>query len=148
MEETVKEYTNGEVTIVWKPNLCIHSTICWTGLPQVFKPDEKPWIKPDNASTQKIVGQVRKCPSGALSYYMNNNVEAAAPQKETSGQVTENPVIEVMKNGPLMVEGSFLLKDANGKEIYKTGSTALCRCGASASKPFCDGSHIRIGFRG
>lgn len=70
-----KKYTNGEVTIVWKPALCQHSTICWkqaTGLPDVFNPMISPWIKPENSTTDKIIEQVKKCPSGALSFYMND----------------------------------------------------------------------------
>lgn len=64
-------YTNGEVTIIWKPDLCIHSTRCWKGLGVVFKPGQRPWIKPEGASTEAIIGQVQKCPSGALSHSMN-----------------------------------------------------------------------------
>lgn len=67
----VKEYSNGEVTIVWKPELCIHSTKCWKGLPTVFKPKEKPWLTPDGATSEQIISQVAKCPSGALSTYLN-----------------------------------------------------------------------------
>lgn len=67
-----KEYSNGEVTIVWKPELCIHSAICAKGLPKVFQPREKPWIKQEAATSQEIMDQVNKCPSGALSYYLNN----------------------------------------------------------------------------
>jgi uncharacterized Fe-S cluster protein YjdI len=69
--ETIKEYTNGEVTIVWKPELCIHSGNCARGLSNVFKPREKPWINPEAATTDEIVAQVHKCPSGALSTYLN-----------------------------------------------------------------------------
>ena len=69
-----KKYTNGQVTIVWKPNTCTHSTRCWKGLIEVFNPKEKPWIKMDGASTERIIEQVTKCPSGALSYYMNDPV--------------------------------------------------------------------------
>lgn len=68
--ETFK-YTNNEVTVAWKPKVCIHSTICWKGLMEVFNPREKPWIKMDGSTTEKIIEQVRKCPSGALSYYLN-----------------------------------------------------------------------------
>lgn len=64
-------YTNGEVTIVWKAGLCTHSRKCWTGLGEVFKPGQRPWIEPDGASTQRIIDQVKQCPSGALSYRMN-----------------------------------------------------------------------------
>lgn len=69
-----KKYSNGEVTIVWKPDLCAHSAICWKGedgLMEVFNPREKPWIKPEGASTERIIEQVKKCPSGALSYFLN-----------------------------------------------------------------------------
>lgn len=69
--ETTKEYTNNEVTIVWKPQLCTHSANCARGLPKVFQPKEKPWIKPEAASTQNLIDQVLKCPSGALTTYLN-----------------------------------------------------------------------------
>ena len=60
-------YSNGEVTIVWKKHLCIHSTRCWKGLPAVFKPGKRPWIEPQGATTAEIIAQVSQCPSGALS---------------------------------------------------------------------------------
>lgn len=63
----VREYSNGEVTIVWKPDLCIHSGICVKMLPKVYNPTERPWIKPHNATTEEIIEQVAACPSGALS---------------------------------------------------------------------------------
>jgi uncharacterized Fe-S cluster protein YjdI len=63
-------YSNGEVTIIWKSGSCIHSRKCWQGLGEVFRPGERPWIKPEGASTQRIIAQVRQCPSGALSYRM------------------------------------------------------------------------------
>lgn len=63
-----KEYTNGEVTIIWQPAKCIHSGICARTLPAVYKPKEKPWINPQNASTEEIIAQVKQCPSGALTY--------------------------------------------------------------------------------
>lgn len=61
------EFTNGEVTVVWKKELCTHSTRCWKGLGSVFKPGERPWIVPTGASSEAIVAQVGQCPSGALS---------------------------------------------------------------------------------
>jgi uncharacterized Fe-S cluster protein YjdI len=64
-------YTNGEVTIVWQPKLCQHSANCVRGLPSVFNSREKPWIKPDGATTEQIIEQVKKCPSGALSFFLN-----------------------------------------------------------------------------
>lgn len=62
-----KEYSNGQVTIVWQPKLCIHSGVCVKTLPKVYNTKERPWIKPENATTQEIIDQVTKCPSGALS---------------------------------------------------------------------------------
>jgi uncharacterized Fe-S cluster protein YjdI len=62
-----KEYPNGEVTIVWQPKKCIHSGVCVKSLPKVYNTKERPWIKPENATTQELIGQVAKCPSGALS---------------------------------------------------------------------------------
>ena len=70
-KEIVKEYSNGELTVVWKANKCIHSGICVKSLPNVYHPKEKPWIKPELASTQELKAQINKGPSGALSFYMN-----------------------------------------------------------------------------
>lgn len=70
-KEIVKKYSNGELTVVWKPNLCIHSGVCVRTLPKVYNPKEKPWIKPENATTEELKAQINKCPSGALSFFMN-----------------------------------------------------------------------------
>ena len=70
-----KKYTNGEITIVWQSGKCIHSKKCWSeqeGLRSVFNPAEKPWIKPDGAPTEQIIAHINNCPSGALSYFKNN----------------------------------------------------------------------------
>lgn len=78
MKDITKHYSNGEVTIVWKPSICFHSTICWkaaTGLPEVFHPQHLPWITPEFADTETIIAQVKKCPSGALSFVMNADLE-------------------------------------------------------------------------
>lgn len=66
-----KEYTNGEMTIIWQPDICIHSGICVQTLPQVYKPKERPWIQIENATTDELIAQIKKCPSGALSYRLN-----------------------------------------------------------------------------
>ncbi|MEP1488684.1 MAG: (4Fe-4S)-binding protein [Algibacter sp.] len=67
----IKEYSNDEVTVMWEPEKCMHSALCAKGLSAVFQPREKPWIKIDAAETDMIIGQVKKCPSRALSYYKN-----------------------------------------------------------------------------
>jgi uncharacterized Fe-S cluster protein YjdI len=65
------EYSNGEITVVWQPEVCIHSGNCVKNLAAVFKPPEKPWIKIENASSAEITSAIDKCPSGALSYRKN-----------------------------------------------------------------------------
>ena len=68
MKEITKHYTKGDVTVVWKPDLCQHSTHCWKELREVFDPKQSPWINMDGAPPDRIIEQVTKCPSGALSF--------------------------------------------------------------------------------
>jgi uncharacterized Fe-S cluster protein YjdI len=135
-----KEYSNGEVTIVWKADSCIHSGICVRGLPKVFQPKNKPWIKIDAASTEGLVKQVKACPSGALSFYMNT-------EKEPTAEVLETKV-EVIENGPLLVYGTLHVTYTDGSKEIKNKTTAFCRCGLSGNKPFCDGTHVKEEFKG
>lgn len=152
MEKTHK-YSNKDITVVWKPDTCIHSTLCWKGLIEVFNPRERPWIKMDKADTEKIIAQVSKCPSGALSYYWNE--EARAESGDSHGAVMKkipgsDPVvkIEVTANGPYLVNTECLIIHSDGREETKHARVALCRCGGSGTKPFCDGSHKKRGFLG
>ncbi|HEV7781903.1 MAG TPA: (4Fe-4S)-binding protein [Chitinophagaceae bacterium] len=145
-KDTLK-YTNDEVTIVWKPKTWIHSTICWKGLTEVFNPKERPWIKMGGASTERIIEQVRQCPSGALSYYLNAEAPVMSPDKVVA-ESAHIMKIEVSANGPYLIKTECLIVHSDGKEETKTGTVALCRCGASANKPYCDGTHRKIGFEG
>ena len=143
-KEITKTYSNGEITIVWKPSACIHSTLCWkkeTGLPEVFNPKIKPWIKPEESSSVKISEHVKKCPSGALSYYYNKEIESVQ-------ELHTETKIEAVVNGPLLVYGNVIIKDIKGNELKRNNVTALCRCGKSENKPYCDGSHIKHNFEG
>jgi uncharacterized Fe-S cluster protein YjdI len=139
-KEIIKEYSNGELTIVWKPAKCIHAAECVKALPEVYNPNEKPWIKAENGTTEALKAQINKCPSGALSYFMNG--------EENQETATLETVVEVLENGPLLVFGTLKVKDKNGKEETKNKTTAFCRCGASNNKPYCDGSHVKIDFKG
>ena len=69
------EYSNGELTIIWQPDLCQHSGICVKTLPQVYNPKERPWVKIENATTDELIAQINKCPSGSLSYRLNKKEE-------------------------------------------------------------------------
>lgn len=68
MKEITKSYVKEELSVIWKPHLCIHSAVCFRGLPKVFDPRVRPWVNPDGAETDEIIRQVKACPSGALSY--------------------------------------------------------------------------------
>ncbi len=142
-----KTYTNGEVTVTWEPAKCIHSEKCFKGLPEVFRPNEKPWIHMDASDTDKIVNQVKICPSGALDYFFND--APIVPNEDVEEKPkTELPLLEVVANGPLMVYGDIQLNFQETKQKRKGKVTAFCRCGASKNKPYCDGSHKKTGFKG
>ncbi len=139
------KYSNKDITIIWKPDVCIHSKLCWRGLREVFDPAKKPWILPDAADTATIMAQIDKCPSGALSYIKNVPEEiTVAP---AMADVPAN-IIECLPNGPLLVKGEIIVKKPDGTEEAKSGVVALCRCGGSKNKPYCDGGHRTNGFVG
>lgn len=71
-KEVTIHYKNNDLTVAWQPHKCTHSKKCWKGLGDVFKPMEKPWVKMDGASSEKIMQQIDCCPSGALSYQKND----------------------------------------------------------------------------
>ncbi|MGB5983015.1 MAG: (4Fe-4S)-binding protein [Nonlabens sp.] len=135
-EKETKEYTNGEVTILWKAHKCIHSGECTKRLPNVYDPDKRPWIQPEGTSSDAIRKQVAHCPSGALTLKKEEASDKVEPIITTR--------VDVMVGGPLVVAGDFKLKKADGTITEETKATALCRCGASSSKPYCDGSHADI----
>ena len=135
-----KEYTNGEVTIIWQPDKCIHSGICVRGLPNVFRPKVRPWLRIDGASTEELVNQVKQCPSGALSFYMNDVEDETAESLNTK--------VEVLENGPLLIYGTLKVTNKDGSTKLKNKTTAFCRCGASENKPYCDGTHVKNNFKG
>lgn len=150
IERTIR-YTGREVTILWKPHLCIHSKKCWQDLPAVFSPGERPWIHPDGAEGQRIIDQVRQCPSGALSIATAESAAAASTATGADGYLSgtlPGTTVEVTANGPLIVTGTIEVKHADGRVERKEERCALCRCGASANKPYCDGSHRKSGFQG
>jgi predicted GNAT family acetyltransferase/uncharacterized Fe-S cluster protein YjdI len=68
----MREYSNGEITIIWQPKKCTHSGICFKTLPEVYHPKEKPWVRPENATTDELIAQIECCPSGALTWHRND----------------------------------------------------------------------------
>ena len=136
-----KEYTHDGVTVIWQPDLCIHSGVCFRSLPSVFKPRERPWIQPAGAATNVLIETVKQCPSGALS--MKESVVKPAPEPPHPDHWHE---VVVLTNGPLRIRHACQVQLPNGEIIEKPAGVSLCRCGGSAKKPFCDGSHKTNGF--
>ena len=139
-KEIVKEYSNDDITVIWKPDSCIHSKKCWKELIQVFDPRNRPWIHMDGATTDRIKKQVEACPSGALSYV--SKVEGSQESMNTEIKV------EALENGPLLIYGTLNITNSDGAEEKKNKTTAFCRCGASQNKPYCDGAHVKVNFQG
>jgi len=142
-KQMVKHYTNGEITIVWKSELCTHVAYCFTELPEVFDPSERPWINAKGASTQRMIEQVNRCPTGALTFFYNDESKNVKPE-DVSDKSTVR--VEVMENGPMVIKGKSILVDKNGKEKQYDGMLALCRCSKSKTPPLCDGSHFTNKF--
>ncbi|MBL8048442.1 MAG: (4Fe-4S)-binding protein [Chthonomonas sp.] len=65
--EIRRDYSYGDVTVHWDASKCIHCGHCAQTLPAVFKPRERPWIRPENASREEVIATVLACPSGAIS---------------------------------------------------------------------------------
>ena len=151
MDPKNRKYTNGEITVYWKPSDCIHATTCYRELIAVFNPRKRPWIDMDGAPTEKIIDIVKKCPTNALTYDWNNPVKNSDKPGDGALLINEDARIEeikdrpveirVMKNGPYVIEGNFTVIDSDGQKQKPMLMTSLCRCGASEEMPFCDGSH-------
>jgi len=159
-----RKYTNGEITVYWKPSTCVHASYCYRELIEVFDPSRRPWVDMSGASTEKIIETVNLCPTEALTWKWNdeeknklvgpdqlNHVKFRRPElmEDDKLDLKTNPVsVKIMNNGPVLIKGSFVLEqDGKRKEI--TGSIlSICRCGASDHMPFCDGKHRKTGFKG
>jgi uncharacterized Fe-S cluster protein YjdI len=138
-DNLMKDYATGEIAVEWEPRLCYHSQNCVRSLPQVFDDSRRPWIKIDAATADEVDAAVARCPSGALR---TRRLRAAAPERQKPLE------LRASTNGPLVVSGGVRVVDAEDNVLYEGEKAALCRCGGSANKPFCDGSHKKNGFRG
>jgi uncharacterized Fe-S cluster protein YjdI len=149
-----REYTNGEITVFWKPDTCIHATICFMKLRKVFDPTKRPWVNMQGASNQEIIDIVEQCPTDALTWKWNRDLTVSEKEElisEPAGEeMVPEPVAEItiIENGPALVKGKFRVLKTSGDKIETAEQIALCRCGASHNKPFCDGSHHASGFKG
>jgi uncharacterized Fe-S cluster protein YjdI len=138
-DRRTKEYATDEIVVEWEPRLCFHSRNCVTSLPEVFDESRRPWIDVDAATADEIEAAVARCPSGALRARRPGD---AAVTRLRPSQLCAS------KDGPLLVSGGVRVVDSEGNLLYEGERAALCRCGGSANKPFCDGTHKTNDFRG
>jgi uncharacterized Fe-S cluster protein YjdI len=147
-EDRNREYTNGEITVFWRPAKCIHATTCYKELIEVFNPRKRPWVNMEGAPTERIIEVVDKCPTRAI--YWKRNTELAKPVQEEPVEKIEKAKeteVKVMADGPLVVRGDFEIIDSEGKTLKKMKIASFCRCGHSMNMPFCDGNHRKMGFQ-
>ncbi len=138
-----KEYSKDDLTIVWQPDLCIHSAVCFHNLPHVFKPRDRPWVQLENGEMDAIVKTVHACPSGALTI---KPIPAEHPLSDAP--VPEKAKVKLFENGPIRVLGACEITMPDGSVVEKPNGISFCRCGSSANWPFCDSSHKTNGFKG
>lgn len=136
-EDKITRYEGKGITILNNPLLCSVAQYCHTELESVFNESKEPWIEPDGDTLEHIKALIEKCPSGALSYSINDQ-----PQPVSDCEAT----ITIEKNGPLRITGGIEVTDTIWGQGASQEHYTLCRCGASKNKPFCDGSHITINF--
>lgn len=137
MKHQVHTYEAEGIVVEYEVARCIHAEECVQGLPKVFDPERRPWIDPNLASADAIAGVVRRCPTGALQYRTRTGAQEPAAERNE---------VHASADGPLYLRGGFDMRFSDGTFAAET-RMALCRCGASKNKPYCDNSHVKAGFR-
>jgi uncharacterized Fe-S cluster protein YjdI len=159
-----RKYTNGEITVYWKPSACVHASYCYRELIEVFDPSRRPWVDMKGASTEKIIEVVNLCPTEALTWKWNdeeknrniggdqlNHVSFRRPELMLHDNLTikeSYTSVKIMPDGPVVITGSFILEYGGNKKEKKDSMISICRCGSSDNMPFCDGKHRKTGFSG
>jgi CDGSH-type Zn-finger protein/uncharacterized Fe-S cluster protein YjdI len=138
-KQKVFEYPGARATVSWNGHLCIHIGECGRAKGDLFLGGRQPWCQPDLVSDDEVIDVVLRCPTGALTvdYADGSRMEAAE---------SENTV-NVAYNGPLFIRGDLNIDGAPDEAPGLQYRAALCRCGKSANKPFCDNSHEKDGFQ-
>jgi CDGSH-type Zn-finger protein/uncharacterized Fe-S cluster protein YjdI len=137
-EKKVFEYPGGEIDVQWDGRLCIHVGECGGARNDLFVAGRDPWCVPDSCSTAEVREVVERCPSGALTYRDKDGPPEQAPRDNT---------VTVVYNGPLYLTGDLEIAGAAEDMPGVRFRAALCRCGHSRNKPFCDNSHLEANFR-
>lgn len=134
-----KEYRNDEIAVYWEPRYCIHVANCLMGNPKVFDAMRRPWVELEGSDAGGVAEAVMSCPTGALHFHRLDGGE----QESANEQIN----VVARPNGPLFVRGQVRVIGDDGTVLREDTRVALCRCGGSANKPFCDNTHRTIGFR-
>jgi CDGSH-type Zn-finger protein/uncharacterized Fe-S cluster protein YjdI len=137
--DRVHEFRGKDISVTWSRRRCIHAAECVMNLPTVFEPGRRPWVDVSQASRDAIARVVARCPTGALHYARTDGVPPEVAPATNSVRVT--------RNGPLYLHGDIELLDESGALRLADTRVALCRCGGSANRPLCDGSHLEMDFR-
>jgi CDGSH-type Zn-finger protein/uncharacterized Fe-S cluster protein YjdI len=135
----VKVYKGQGVSVRFNAARCIHAAECVHGLPGVFDTQARPWIQPGKATADEVVAVVARCPTGALQAIYDDGRAA-----ETLSACNE---LRLTADGPHHLRGDIEIRDDSGKTLARETRMALCRCGASSNKPYCDNSHVGRGFK-
>ena len=138
MAHKIHDYRGRDIIVQYDGQRCIHAAECVTRLRAVFDTSRRRWIEPDNAPADDIAEVVWHCPTGALHFERTDGgAQEPMPQMNT---------ITLVANGPLYARGNVQVVMANGSVLLTDTRVALCRCGASKDKPFCDNTHLRTPF--
>lgn len=146
-EDRNREYTNGEITVYWRPAKCIHATTCYKELIEVFNPRKRPWVNMEGASTEKIIEITDKCPTAAIFWKWNKDISKNEKVEDKEISAVPQSEIKIMADGPMVVKGEFEIIGHDGSPMKKMKIMSFCRCGQSLNMPFCDGTHRKIGFQ-
>jgi len=138
VSDKLHEFDGAAIRVTWSSRRCIHAAECVRGLPPVFRPGLKPWITPDRVAADRVAEVVERCPTGALHFERLDGGPAEATP--TANQVQPEP------EGPLYLRGNLEILAADGTLLLRDTRVALCRCGQSRYKPFCDNSHRMVEF--
>jgi CDGSH-type Zn-finger protein/uncharacterized Fe-S cluster protein YjdI len=139
MASKPRVYTGQQIDVTYETPRCIHAAECVRHLNAVFDTANRPWVNPDAAPADAVASAVEACPSGALHYARKDDGGAEQPDAVNS--------LRIAQDGPLYVRGDLTLQAADGTPVLTETRTALCRCGQSKNKPFCDNTHIEAGFK-
>lgn len=134
-----KRYHSDAIDVTYDVRRCIHAAECVRGLPAVFNTQQRPWIQPAAADADAIAAVVQRCPTGALHFARHDGGAAEQPDIRNT--------IDPQRDGPYYVRGSVTIQQPDGTTLTQETRAALCRCGASQNKPFCDNSHRASGFQ-